>query len=166
MKYLSIFKIINIFTCFLQYTGSSLYQKHLYSLKLCPVHHLLELNNWQFSSSLLCEALPCRKQRNGFIGITDDVSFSIVDPIKLSKGIKLVAISDDVLANILDLNPGKVSESPNFAEFACGNYILPSSRPIAHRYGGHQVCQIIAGWVKFEMKNGRRANRKSTTLHT
>ncbi|XP_028401144.1 uncharacterized protein LOC114524206 [Dendronephthya gigantea] len=138
MKYSNIFIIyITSFTWFLQETGS-LYQIQFVPLKLCPAYNLLELNKWQFSPSLLCKALPCRKQRSGFIGVTNDVSFSIVDPIKLSKKIKLVAISDDVLANILDLDPGKIVELPYFAEFAGGNYILPSSTPIAHRYGGHQ----------------------------
>ena len=69
--------------------------------------------------------------------------FSIVNPVPLINNVKLVAVADDVLANILDLDHSNVWKFPGFVEFVSGNYVLPSSTPMAHRYGGHQVRRAI-----------------------
>lgn len=113
-------------------------------LKLCPpVYDLLEFDNWRFSTTTLCESLPCGKERKGFIGNTHGMSFLFVEPEPFKNEPKLVAISYDVVANILDLNPSRVLESASFVQFSSGRYVLPSSSPVAHRYGGHQVCTAL-----------------------
>ena len=112
-------------------------------LGLCPALKLLQFDHWHFSRPYLCEMLPCRKERKGFIGRTNSVLFSIVNPVPLINNVKLVAVADDVLANILDLDDSNVWKFPGFAEFVSGNYVLPSSTPMAHRYGGHQVRRAI-----------------------
>ena len=106
--------------------------------KFCAVLNLWEFKNWQFSRPALCSDLLCVEQRNGFIGVNSGLSFSVLDPVPLNN-VKLVAIADDVLANILDIEPNSALKSLRFVEFTSGNYVLPSSSPMAHRYGGHQV---------------------------
>lgn len=110
-------------------------------LGVCPALILLELDDWHFSRPYLCEVLPCRKERKDFVGRTNLVLFSIVNPVPLINDVRLAAVADDVLANILDLDHNNVWKSPGFAEFVGGNYVLPSSNPVAHRYGGHQARQ-------------------------
>ena len=147
MKYSSVifvyFTLHGPVLCMHQQSSSYCWKKpYFHLLERCPVSNLLELKDWEFSRPALCDALPCLEQRNGYIGVNSGLSFSILDPVPLNNGVKLVAIADDVLANILDLEPNKVLESTGFVEFASGNYVLPSSSPMAHRYGGHQVRSI------------------------
>ena len=101
--------------------------------------NLLQIENWSFSPSSLLETLPSKQEREGYIGVVRGVSFSTVRPTELKKDVQLVAISPGVLANILDLDPNKARMSSEFLNFVTGNKVLPSSIPIAHRYGGHQV---------------------------
>lgn len=112
-------------------------------LGICPALKLLEFDNWHFSRAYLCEVLPCRKERKDFVGLTNSVLFSIVNPVPLINDVKLVAAADDVLSNILDLDHNNVWKFPDFVEFVSGNYVLPSSTPMAHRYGGHQARYAI-----------------------
>ena len=42
------------------------------------------------------------------------------------------------MADILDMDPSKMSEDPKFVDFVAGNHVLEGSIPISHRYGGHQ----------------------------
>ena len=116
-------------------------------LGLCPALILRELDDWYFSRPYLCEVLPCRKERKDFVGHTNLVLFSIVNPVPLINDVRLAAVADDVLANILDLDHNNVWKSPGFAEFVSGNYVLPSSNPIAHRYGGHQARQLHCNYM-------------------
>lgn len=140
MKYSSVvFIALLIPTLCIQDRASCKKRYYLDWLKLCPAFNLLELSNWQFSRATLCDELPCIEQRDGFIGVKNGVTYSVVDPVPLNKDVKLIAVADDVLANILDLDPNKASEFSSFVEFSSGNYVLPSSTPMAHRYGGHQV---------------------------
>ena len=140
MKYSSVvFIALLIPTLCIQDRASCKKRYYLDWLKLCPAFNLLELSNWQFSRATLCDELPCIGQRDGFIGVKNGVTYSVVDPVPLNKDVKLIAVADDVLANILDLDPNKASEFSSFVEFSSGNYVLPSSTPMAHRYGGHQV---------------------------
>ena len=152
MKYSSIF-----FTCLLLHVpvlcslqgnlDSLTLKKRYYNIcpKLCPTIKLLELKSWEFTRQTLCDVLPCAQQRKDFFGITNGVLFSDVVPVLLTKDLKLAAVSGDVLANILDLNPNNInsSEYPSFVDFASGKYVLPTSIPIAHRYGGHQVSHAF-----------------------
>ena len=124
--------------CMQKQTSLYCWKKRCFDLfKFCAVSNLLDFKNWQFSRPALCSDLLCVEQRNGFIGVNSGLSFSILDPVPLNN-VKLVAIADDVIANMLDIEPKSVLKSLRFAEFTSGNYVLPSSSPMAHRYGGHQ----------------------------
>jgi uncharacterized protein YdiU (UPF0061 family) len=62
----------------------------------------------------------------------------LVSPTPFKSRPKLVAYSAEVLEEILDLD-SVVTSSPEFIDWVSGNTVLPGSRPLAHRYGGHQV---------------------------
>jgi uncharacterized protein YdiU (UPF0061 family) len=51
-------------------------------------------------------------------------------------GPELVAASEEALS-LLDLDPTEINR-PQFAEYMCGNQIMPGSEPTAHCYCGHQ----------------------------
>ena len=143
MKYANIIFTYIVFdtsvSSYTQESRSSYKIQYFDWLGVCPALILLELDDWHFSRAYLCEVLPCRKERKDFVGRTNLVLFSIVNPEPLINDVRLAAVADDVLANILDLDHNNVWKSPGFAEFVSGNYVLPSSNPIAHRYGGHQA---------------------------
>ncbi|XP_069068448.1 protein adenylyltransferase SelO-like, partial [Pleurodeles waltl] len=63
--------------------------------------------------------------------------FSAVTPTPFSSKPNLVAVSEDVLQDILDLDIS-VAESDEFLEFVSGGKVKPGTLPLAHRYGGHQ----------------------------
>ncbi|XP_046386615.1 protein adenylyltransferase SelO-like [Ischnura elegans] len=94
------------------------------------------MNQWKFSASKLLQ-LPLDPILENYVRQVKNAVFSIVLPTPLETEVKLIAYSDDVVKNILDLEPD-VAESKDFVEFVAGNKILESCAPLAHRYGGHQ----------------------------
>lgn len=95
-----------------------------------------DINEWQFSPLKLL-SLPIDDTKDNYVRRNvHGVLFSHVSPTRLSSP-KLVCYSDDVLINILDMNP-EITKTEEFLEFIAGNKILNSSVPVAHRYGGHQ----------------------------
>ncbi|KAG8233427.1 hypothetical protein J437_LFUL013421 [Ladona fulva] len=97
---------------------------------------LMNMNQWKFSVSKLLQ-LPLDPILENYVRLVKNAIFSIVLPTPLETEIKLIAASQDVIKNILDLDPS-VTESKEFIEFVAGNKILESCAPLAHRYGGHQ----------------------------
>ena len=65
------------------------------------------------------------------------------------KDVRLVAISADVLINILDMDPS-IAETKEFVDWVSGNLVLDSSIPLAHRYGGYQF-----GHWAYQLGDGR-----------
>uniref|UniRef100_G3WEG1 Selenoprotein O n=1 Tax=Sarcophilus harrisii TaxID=9305 RepID=G3WEG1_SARHA len=63
--------------------------------------------------------------------------FSVVYPTPFKSKTRLVAVSKDVLENILDLDLS-VSKTNDFLQLVSGEKIVSGSIPLAHRYGGHQ----------------------------
>ena len=79
------------------------------------------------------------------------VLFSIVKPMPFRSGATLVAISDDVLIECLNLNP-LVKESDVFLKFISGQHSAHFPFALAHRYGGHQF-----GYWSGQLGDGRAA---------
>ena len=89
--------------------------------------------------SVLLQEFVVDKETRNYVRQVHGVVFSTVRPDPLKHKPSLVAISTEVVTEILDLKTTSVSESPSFIEFVAGNYILPNSVLLSHRYGGHQV---------------------------
>jgi len=108
-----------------------------------------ELNDWQFSASKLI-TLPLEITRENYVRRNvKNAIFSVVLPTPLKSQLKLVSYSEDALVSILDMDPS-LAETCEFLEFVSGNKILPSSIPLAHRYGGHQF-----GFWAMQLGDGR-----------
>jgi uncharacterized protein YdiU (UPF0061 family) len=108
-----------------------------------------DMSDWQFShSKLLTLPLDITKENYVRSNVKDSV-FSVVLPTPLKTKLKLVSYSEDALVNILDMDPSVII-TDEFLEFVAGNRILPSSVPLAHRYGGHQF-----GFWAMQLGDGR-----------
>ena len=78
-------------------------------------------------------------ERRNYVRQVRDAVFSCVRPVPLKYKPSLIAVSSEVLTELLDLKmSGAISQA--FVEFIAGNKILPNSVLLSHRYGGHQVC--------------------------
>ena len=98
----------------------------------------MEFYSWSFSNcSTLKKRFPIDPEVYTYVRTVSNVLFSVVKPTPLNN-VKLVAASDDVLANVLNLNPNVKADS-TFVEFVAGNWLHPNGLYVSHRYGGHQV---------------------------
>lgn len=97
------------------------------------------LQKWNFSKTQLLSQFPVDKEERNFIRQVPGAIFSRVLPTPLKTTTKLAVISRDVLIDLLDFDPD-VAKSEFFVAFASGNTYL--QKPLAHRYGGHQVCML------------------------
>lgn len=97
-----------------------------------------EFSSWSFSNfSTLKTRFPIDSEIQMYVRKVSNVLFSVVKPAPLDN-VKLVAVSDEALVNILNLNPS-VKHDPTFVKFVAGNWVHPHGVYLAHRYGGHQV---------------------------
>lgn len=100
----------------------------------------IEFRSWRFTNcSTLNNRFPIDPEVHSYVRKVSNVLFSVVKPTPLNN-VKLVAGSDDVLANILNLNPN-VQVDSTFVEFVAGNWLHPNGVYLSHRYGGHQVIK-------------------------
>lgn len=107
---------------------------------VCRSTDLLEFSDWSFmDKSLLLQVFPIDKETRNYVRQVPGVVFSNVHPVPLKHKPNLVAISSEIVTDILDLKTTSVLESPTFVEFVAGNEILPNAILLSHRYGGHQV---------------------------
>lgn len=107
------------------------------------------LNEWQFSCSRL-KQLPIDEIKENYVrGNVKNAVFSEVLPVPLKTKLRLVAVSRDVLTDILDMDP-EISKTEEFVQFIAGNKVLDSSTPLAHRYGGYQF-----GLWAYQLGDGR-----------
>jgi uncharacterized protein YdiU (UPF0061 family) len=108
-----------------------------------------DLSDWQFSECKLI-TLPLDLTKENYVRRNvKDAIFSVVLPTPLKTRLKLVCYSKDAVVSILDMDPS-ITETCEFLEFVSGNKILPSSIPLAHRYGGHQF-----GFWAMQLGDGR-----------
>ncbi|XP_031969868.1 uncharacterized protein LOC116446260 isoform X3 [Corvus moneduloides] len=103
----------------------------------CPRRGAAELCAWALSSDSLLDPFPVDVIQENYVRNVKNCIFSIVYPTPFKSRVRLVAVSEDVLENILDLDVS-VKGLSDFLEFVSGAKVIFGSVPLAHRYGGHQ----------------------------
>lgn len=97
----------------------------------------LSLDFWTLSSENLIAVLPVDPVKENYVRKVKNCIFSIAFPTPLKSRVRLVAVSKEVLEDILDLDLS-VAETDDFIQLVSGKKIVFGSIPLAHRYGGHQ----------------------------
>ncbi|XP_049654056.1 protein adenylyltransferase SelO-like isoform X2 [Accipiter gentilis] len=96
-----------------------------------------ELCAWPLSSESLLDAFPVDATQENYVRNVRNCIFSVVYPTPFKSRVRLVAVSKEVLENILDLDIS-VKGTSDFLQFVSGGKVILGSVPLAHRYGGHQ----------------------------
>ncbi|XP_010561168.1 PREDICTED: selenoprotein O-like, partial [Haliaeetus leucocephalus] len=96
-----------------------------------------ELCAWPLSSESLLDTFPVDATQENYVRNVRNCIFSVVYPTPFKSGVRLVAVSKEVLENILDLDIS-VKGTSDFLQFVSGGKVILGSVPLAHRYGGHQ----------------------------
>ena len=97
----------------------------------------VKLNELSFDN-LAIHTLPLDPVKENYIRMNVPNSiYSKVNPTPV-KNPQLVAISNDCLSDILDLQESEMVDEKNIAEYFGGNKLLTGSEPYAHCYCGHQ----------------------------
>ncbi|KAM9287706.1 LOW QUALITY PROTEIN: protein adenylyltransferase SelO-like [Cariama cristata] len=96
-----------------------------------------ELCAWPLSSDSLLDRFPIDVVQENYVRNVRNCIFSIVYPTPFKSRVRLVAVSKEVLENILDLDLS-VKGTSDFLQFVSGGKVILGSVPLAHRYGGHQ----------------------------
>ncbi|KAM3929133.1 protein adenylyltransferase SelO-like [Leptodactylus fuscus] len=81
--------------------------------------------------------LPIDSIGINYVRKVKDCIFSYVYPTPFTSDVRLVAVSEDVLDTLLDLDIS-VADTEDFLQFVSGGKSLSGFAPLAHRYGGHQ----------------------------
>ncbi|XP_053569885.1 protein adenylyltransferase SelO, mitochondrial isoform X2 [Bombina bombina] len=95
------------------------------------------LELWSISSEDVLAELPVDAVRENDVRKVQNCIFSAVYPTPFISSVQLIAASEDVLENLLDLDIS-VTKSNIFLQFVSGMKTIPGFVPLAHRYGGHQ----------------------------
>ncbi|XP_040404696.1 protein adenylyltransferase SelO-like [Cygnus olor] len=95
------------------------------------------LDAWGLSSASLVDSFPIDPIQENYIRTVRNCIFSVVYPTPFKSKVLLVAVSKDVIENILDLHIS-VQGTWDFLQFVSGGKVILGSVPLAHRYGGHQ----------------------------
>lgn len=95
------------------------------------------LDFWTLSSKNLIAVLPIDPVKENYVRKVKNCIFSIALPTPFKSRVHLVAVSKEVLEDILDLDLS-VSETEDFVQLVSGEKTVFGSLPLAHRYGGHQ----------------------------
>ncbi|KAM4687342.1 protein adenylyltransferase SelO-like isoform 1-T2 [Discoglossus pictus] len=92
---------------------------------------------WSVSSDDILAQLPNDPIRENYIRRVRNCIFSVVDPTTFTSNVQLIAVSENVLEDLLDLDVS-VAKEKDFLQFISGGKTIPGFVPLAHRYGGHQ----------------------------
>ncbi|XP_068529767.1 protein adenylyltransferase SelO-like isoform X2 [Anas acuta] len=95
------------------------------------------LGLWGLSSDSLIDSFPIDPIQENYVRNVRNCIFSVVYPTPFKSKVLLVAVSEDVIENILDLHIS-VQGTSDFLQFVSGGKVIFGSVPLAHRYGGHQ----------------------------
>jgi len=99
----------------------------------------VKFTHWQLHSpGLLSSSFPIDHEEGNRVRIVKGALFSRTMPTPFFTSAQLAALSEDVVSNILDLDPEDVQRDRLFPEFVCGKLIRSSESALSHRYGGHQ----------------------------
>lgn len=113
------------------------------------MNYIRDIQMWEFSHCTLLELPLDSEQENYVKEFIAGAVFSVVMPTPFATEGRLVAFSEDVLRDCLDLDPC-VASTKDFIDFVSGQLILTNSVPLAHRYAGHQF-----GTWKKQLGDGR-----------
>ncbi|XP_078090068.1 protein nucleotidyltransferase YdiU-like isoform X2 [Mustelus asterias] len=97
----------------------------------------ISMDLWNLTSQKLIESFQLDPIKENYVRQVRDCIFSAVQPEPFKSTVKLVAVSKEVVEDLLDLDVS-VTETKKFIQFVSGAWILPGSVPLTHRYGGHQ----------------------------
>ncbi|XP_031759147.1 uncharacterized protein LOC100495255 isoform X2 [Xenopus tropicalis] len=95
------------------------------------------VDQWRLSTEDILDELPVDPNRNNYVRRVQECIFSYVSPTPFTSDVRLVAVSEDALENLLDLAIS-VGETDAFLQFVSGRDGFTDWGPLAHRYGGHQ----------------------------
>lgn len=95
------------------------------------------IDTWEFAENVLTKIFPIDKVTDNYVRRVYGVVFSRVKPVPFSTDTRLASVSQDVITNLLDMDPNIVHDK-HFLDLVSGNLILNGSKPLSHRYGGHQ----------------------------
>ncbi|XP_062898468.1 protein adenylyltransferase SelO-like [Mobula hypostoma] len=117
---------------------------HFYSLKGHDTsgynkvdHKRSSMDGWNLTSQKLLDSFPLDPIRQNYVRQVRKCIFSAVEPTPFKSVVTLVAVSKEVVEDILDLD-ASITVTKEFIQFVSGARVLPGSIPLAHRYGGHQ----------------------------
>ncbi|XP_048467632.1 protein adenylyltransferase SelO-like isoform X2 [Rhincodon typus] len=97
----------------------------------------VSLDQWNLTSQKLIDSFPLDPITENYVRQVRDCIFSAVHPEPFNSAVKLVAVSKEVVEDLLDLDLS-ITETKEFIQFVSGAQILAGSVPLTHRYGGHQ----------------------------
>ncbi|KAG8138869.1 hypothetical protein E2320_001669 [Naja naja] len=98
---------------------------------------LTTLDEWKLSTEIFTATLPIDHIQGNYVREVQDCIFSVGYPTPFKSRVLLVAVSEEVLEEILDLDTS-ASSSDDFLQLVSGTKIIFGSLPLTHRYGGHQ----------------------------
>lgn len=118
----------------------TLWNRGIRNTQICVIgnnHKDSELKNfkdWNFSESLLLSSgLPIDPIQSNYVRQVKNAIFSRIKPTPLKKNVRLVALTEDVLEKLLDLDAEDCQRSKDFLKVVSGNLIWNGSVPLAHR---------------------------------
>ncbi|XP_040290324.1 protein adenylyltransferase SelO-like isoform X2 [Bufo bufo] len=100
-------------------------------------HKVSALGLWSASLDDDLAKLPIDSIRSNYVRKVKDCVFSRTYPTPFMTDVRLVAISEEVLENLLDVDMSAVS-TDDFLQFVSGGKSISGFAPLTHRYGGHQ----------------------------
>ncbi|XP_059828031.1 protein adenylyltransferase SelO-like isoform X1 [Hypanus sabinus] len=100
-------------------------------------HKRSSMDGWNLTSQKLLDSFPLDPIRQNYVRQVRECIFSAVQPTPFKSLVTLVAVSKEVVEDILDLD-ASITVTKEFIQFVSGARVLPGSIPLAHRYGGHQ----------------------------
>uniref|UniRef100_A0A670YNF7 Selenoprotein O n=1 Tax=Pseudonaja textilis TaxID=8673 RepID=A0A670YNF7_PSETE len=98
---------------------------------------LTTLDEWKLSTEVFTATLPIDHIQENYVREVQECIFSVGYPTPFKSRVLLVAVSEEVLEKILDLDMS-ASSSDDFLQLVSGTKIIFGSLPLTHRYGGHQ----------------------------
>lgn len=91
------------------------------------------VTDWKFArDQMLVQHFPVDADRRNIIREVRNAIFSVVYPTPLKAAPRLAAVSDEVLLDVLNIDP-REKEMKQFLQLANGEVIPASTLPLAHR---------------------------------
>ncbi|XP_042657927.1 protein adenylyltransferase SelO isoform X2 [Tyto alba] len=108
---------------------------------------------WTLSSGSLLDPFPVDAIQENYVRNVRNCIFSVVYPTPFKSRVRLVAVSKEVLENILDLDIA-VKGTSDFLQFVSGGKVILGSVPLAHRHGERWELQLKGSGKTPYSRNG------------